>query len=146
MTNCSHMTHPLPNTMNLGRVWELRTGNLIDHRFPEESGENLRGMYVPLSIFTATVLQVEDLSMPKADASTTFPKAPWPSVLPREARVKNEPKGSYDSLHQIRGRHALWALQDTQDSSAQARHRPRVKSSLYHIYAAYGYKGWDLYP
>lgn len=37
---------------------------------------------LPLSILTATVLQVESLSIPKAEASTTFPKAPWPRVLP----------------------------------------------------------------
>lgn len=37
---------------------------------------------LPFSILTATVLQVESLSIPKAEASTTFPKAPWPRVLP----------------------------------------------------------------
>ena len=33
---------------------------------------------VPLSILTATVLQPVELSMPKADACMTFPKAPRP--------------------------------------------------------------------
>lgn len=37
---------------------------------------------LPLSILTATVLHVESLSIPKAEASTTLPKAPCPSVLP----------------------------------------------------------------
>lgn len=37
---------------------------------------------LPLSILTATVLQVESLSIPKAEASTTLPKAPCPRVLP----------------------------------------------------------------
>ena len=41
---------------------------------------------LPFSILTATVLQVESLSIPKADASTTFPKAPWPRVLPGKGR------------------------------------------------------------
>ena len=41
---------------------------------------------LPFSILTATVLQVESLSMPKAEASTTFPKAPWPRVLPGEGK------------------------------------------------------------
>lgn len=37
---------------------------------------------LPLSILTATVLHVESLSIPKAEASTTLPKAPCPRVLP----------------------------------------------------------------
>lgn len=37
---------------------------------------------LPFSIFTATVLHVDSLSIPKAEASTTFPKAPCPRVLP----------------------------------------------------------------
>lgn len=41
---------------------------------------------LPLSILTATVLHVESLSIPKAEASTTFPKAPWPRVLPGKGR------------------------------------------------------------
>lgn len=41
---------------------------------------------LPFSIFTATVLQVDSLSIPKAEASTTFPKAPWPRVLPGKGR------------------------------------------------------------
>lgn len=41
---------------------------------------------LPFSILTATVLQVESLSIPKAEASTTFPKAPWPRVLPGKGR------------------------------------------------------------
>lgn len=43
---------------------------------------------LPFSIFTATVLQVEILSMPNADASTTFPNAPRPKVLPVTERKK----------------------------------------------------------
>ena len=131
--------------MNLGLIWSweletsLPTGSL-------SSLVRISEGYVPLSIFTATVLQVEDLSMPKADASTTFPKAPWPSVLPREARVKSEPKVTYDSLHQIRGKHAFSAMQEIQDSSAQAQRRPIVNRSLYHIFAVYGYERYDLYP
>lgn len=39
----------------------------------------------PFSIFTATVSQLLPLLMPKAEASTTFPKAPWPRTLPVEA-------------------------------------------------------------
>lgn len=41
---------------------------------------------LPFSILTATVLHVESLSIPKAEASTTFPNAPWPRVLPGEGR------------------------------------------------------------
>lgn len=40
---------------------------------------------IPFSIFTATVSQLLPLLMPKAEASTTFPKAPWPRTLPVEA-------------------------------------------------------------
>lgn len=145
-TNCSHMANPLPSEHNeLGTRLELRTGSLL----PTCSLRSLLRIsegYVPLSIFTATVLQVEDLSMPKADASTTFPKAPWPSVLPREARVENEPKGAYNSLHQIRGKHASLALQEIQGSSTQAQRRPVVDRNLYHIFAVYGYKQYALYP
>lgn len=63
--------------METQRSWELSTVHLsLPPGVPERAGEDLRGIFVPFSIFTATVLQVEDLSMPKADASTTFPKAP----------------------------------------------------------------------
>lgn len=37
---------------------------------------------LPFSILTATVLHVDSLSIPKAEASTTLPKAPCPRVLP----------------------------------------------------------------
>lgn len=131
--------------MNLRLVWSWELETLL----PTCSLRSLLSIsegYVPLSIFTATVLQVEDLSMPKADASTTFPKAPWPSVLPREARVKNEPKGALNSLHQVRGNHAFSAVQEIQGSSTQAQRRLTVDRSLYHIFAVYGYKQHDLYP
>lgn len=42
--------------------------------------------FPPFNILTATVLQVESLSIPKAEASTTFPNAPWPRVLPGKRR------------------------------------------------------------
>lgn len=41
---------------------------------------------LPLSILTATVLHVESLSIPKAEASTTLPKAPCPRVLPARGK------------------------------------------------------------
>jgi len=53
---------------------------------------------------------------------------------------------TYDSLHQIRGKHAFSAMQEIQDSSAQAQRRPIVNRSLYHIFAVYGYERYDLYP
>lgn len=43
---------------------------------------------LPFSILTATVLHVDILSIPKAEASTTFPKAPWPRVLPGEGKKR----------------------------------------------------------
>ena len=41
---------------------------------------------IPLSIFTATVVQVVAFSMPNAEASTTWPKAPRPSGSPATHR------------------------------------------------------------
>lgn len=39
---------------------------------------------IPFSIFTATILHVGDFLIPKADACTTFPKAPCPRDFPVE--------------------------------------------------------------
>lgn len=39
---------------------------------------------IPFSIFTATILHVGDFLIPKADACTTFPKAPCPRDFPAE--------------------------------------------------------------
>lgn len=39
-------------------------------------------VHIPFSILTATVSQLLLLLIPNADASTTFPKAPWPRTLP----------------------------------------------------------------
>lgn len=44
----------------------------------------LNGYHLHLSIFTATVMTVSDLDSPYAVASTTFPKAPDPSVFPED--------------------------------------------------------------
>lgn len=43
---------------------------------------------VPLSILTATVLQLEVLSIPNAVAWMTLPKAPWPRGFPDGGRHK----------------------------------------------------------
>jgi len=53
-------------------------------------------LQLPFSIFTATVLQVEILSMPNAEASTTFPNAPWPKVLPVRERKRER-----ERLHEL---------------------------------------------
>lgn len=39
---------------------------------------------LPLSILTATVSQLLLLLIPNAEASITFPKAPWPRTLPEK--------------------------------------------------------------
>lgn len=43
---------------------------------------------LPLSILTATVSQLLLLLIPKAEASMTFPKAPWPRTLPENRILK----------------------------------------------------------
>lgn len=46
-------------------------------------------LYLRLSIFTATVITVSAFDIPYAVASTTFPNAPEPRVLPVEAGQKS---------------------------------------------------------
>lgn len=45
--------------------------------------------HLRLSIFTATVMAASDLIKPYAVASTTFPKAPAPSVFPLERKTRS---------------------------------------------------------
>lgn len=57
---------------------------LWDWQYPyiEHSRWSFNHLFLPLSILTATVLQVAVLSIPKASASMTWPKAPRPRGLP----------------------------------------------------------------
>lgn len=66
-------------------MWKGTSGFLITNGYYFPS---VNGVFdiLPFNILTATVLQVESLSIPKAEASTTFPKAPWPRVLPGKGR------------------------------------------------------------
>lgn len=56
--------------------------------FPSWPYQSCPVVATPFSIFTATVSQLLPLLMPKAEASTTFPKAPWPRTLPVGAGVQ----------------------------------------------------------
>jgi len=55
----------------------LKVGRYRRHRFFPQLCRK-----IPFSIFTATILHVGDFLIPKADACTTFPKAPCPRDFP----------------------------------------------------------------
>lgn len=82
----------------LCRIDTLSLGPQIEAFYPNHGlAVNWVLNILPLSILTATVLHVDSLSIPKAEASTTFPKAPCPRVLPDRVK-QNLVKGTAEEL------------------------------------------------
>lgn len=65
------------HSLALGRIILKARHDIVHHFFPAQLCSK-----IPFSIFTATILHVGDFLIPKADACTTFPKAPCPSDFP----------------------------------------------------------------
>lgn len=70
----------------INNLFECISSPLIDHVYLYDTWSVMVFQILPFSILTATVLHVDILSIPKAEASTTFPKAPWPRVLPSKGK------------------------------------------------------------
>lgn len=70
----------------INNLFECISSPLIDHVHIYDTWSVMAFQILPFSILTATVLHVDILSIPKAEASTTFPKAPWPRVLPSKGK------------------------------------------------------------